>query len=189
MAELLMMDWKIKNAARFLSSLRKLVLTQTAVTLPFMAIFAVAAFFVSCFPALAFEFMDTFMASCEKQIAAYWQNHSLEEFQIPQHFRNYAKGVVSFELDEKGRAKKIKIRHAASESLYVAARLQYGARAPGLMAALDKSMISAVKDCGRLPSPPKLLSGHRRYAVIFDTQRFKPLRLFIDDNIQIYEIP
>lgn len=69
----------------------------------------------------------------------------------------------------------------------MAARMHYGERADGLMNALDQSMIDAIEKSAPLPPLPWQLESHRKYAVVFDMQRFKPLKVFIDDNIPVAE--
>lgn len=126
-----------------------------------------------------------YLDSCQEKIAHCWLNESLDKYKIPPHFRLYAKGVVTFSIDSKGRACRIRIKHSSKESLVVAARLRYGARGDALLAALDKSMLEAVTNSCPLPGLPKLFESHPRYAAVFDPQRFQPLKLFIDDDIPV----
>lgn len=141
-------------------------------------------FFFATSPLQAQEKIERFMSECESQITKQWQGKYLDEFQIPSHFRENAKGVVSFSIDDQGHPKRVKLQHGSAESLIIAAQVRYGQRAPGLLKAMDKAMIEAVKQC-EFPPLPYQLSAHRHFAVVFDPQRFKPLRVLIDDQITI----
>ncbi len=136
-------------------------------------------------PVVSANEIEPFMKKCEGLISKQWQTHSLDEYQIPDYFRQHAKGVVCFEVDSKGNAKRIKIKHASAESLVMAARVKYGARAAGLMNAMDKAMIAAIGEASPFPPPPHQLTSHKQYAVVFDTQRLKPLKMFVDDQIPV----
>jgi len=137
--------------------------------------------------AKAIDPVEPFLTQCEQKIGQQWQNESLRNFQIPTHFCDHAKGVISFVIDADGTPSRIKIKHSARESLIVAARVHYGERAEGLMNAMDASMIDAIKKSAPLPQPPWQLDSHRKYAVVFDMQRYKPLKVFIDDSIPVAE--
>lgn len=126
-----------------------------------------------------------YLDSCQEKIADSWLNESLDKYKIPPHFRRYAKGVVTFNIDSKGKVSRVRIKHSSKESLVVAARLRYGARGDALLAALDKSMLEAVTNSCPLPGLPKLFESHPRYAAVFDPQRFQPMKLFIDDDIPV----
>ncbi len=132
--------------------------------------------------ASASEKIESFMKSCESKISKNWQDHALDQYRIPEHFREHAKGVVNFDLDRHGNLKHVKVRHSARESLIYAAWLKYGPRANALMKALDDSMISAVKESSPFPELPTQLYARRSYAVVFDNQRLKPLRMYIDNQ-------
>ena len=128
---------------------------------------------------------EPFLKSCEKSISKQWQGHSLEEYKIPDYFRQHAKGVVCFELDSKGQAKKISVKHSSRESLIVAAKLKYGPKGEALLDAIDNAMMASVKETSPFPAPPKEFVAHKRYAVVFDTERLKPLRIYVDDQIPV----
>lgn len=131
------------------------------------------------------EIIFNYLDKLESEIANNWRQEMLPKYKIPSHFQQYAKGVVSFCLDSRGNLSRVKLRHSSKESLIIAARLRYGERGDALLAALDKSMLEAVKNSSPLPAPPKQLESHQRLSVIFDPQRFKVLRVFIDDNIPV----
>lgn len=148
-------------------------------------LFCIAALPLVAAAAKASDPVEPFLTQCEQKIAQQWQTESLKDFQIPPHFCNHAKGVVSFVIDADGTPSRIKIKHSARESLIVAARVHYGERAEGLMNALDASMIDSIKKSAPLPQLPWQLDSHRKYAVVFDMQRYKPLKVFIDDSIPV----
>lgn len=155
--------------------------------------FSTLSFLALLGPAIVFPLQEAgaetsyelYMQDCEKKIAEHWFKHSLPKYLIPFHFRVFAKGVVSFELDCHGYPRKCKIKHTSKESLVVAARLRYGLRGDAMLKALDKSMIESVQESAPFASPPEALQAHRHFAVIFDTQRYQPLRMFMDDNIPV----
>ncbi len=128
---------------------------------------------------------EPFLKSCEKSISKHWQGQALEEYKIPDYFKQHAKGVVCFELDSKGQAKRITVKHSSRESLIVAAKLKYGAKGEALLDAMDKAMIASIKETSPFPPPPKEFVAHKRYAVVFDTERLKPLRIYVDDQIPV----
>ena len=127
-----------------------------------------------------------YLRLCEKRIAQSWTNYSVHSYKLPEHFKKHAKGVVSFELNSAGKVSKMKVRHSSAESLRIAALRQYPSRAVGLLKAIDNSMIDAIETSTPLPAPPRKLQCPRRFVVVFDADRFKPLRMYLDDKIPVY---
>lgn len=136
--------------------------------------------------AVTFKDWDSYLSACEKQVSSRWFATEVSAFQIPPHFVEHAKGVVSFYLDSEGKVSKVKMRHSTDESLRVAALRVYSTRGLGLLKAMDMAMVDSVEGC-KLPSPPIKLNCPRRFVVIYDNQRFKPLRILLDDKIPIYQ--
>ncbi|MBX9571113.1 MAG: TonB C-terminal domain-containing protein [Candidatus Obscuribacterales bacterium] len=130
---------------------------------------------------------DTYLKECEQKISEDWLGKEMSAFQIPPHFRDNAKGVISFYLDSEGRVSKARVLHSSQESLRVAALRIYSVRGLGLLKAMDKAMLSAVEKSAPLPAPPWKLKCPRKFVVVFDTQRLKPLRIYVDDRIPIYQ--
>jgi hypothetical protein len=130
---------------------------------------------------------DSYLKECEQKIAADWLGTEVKAFQIPPHFRDNAKGAVSFYMDSEGHVSKARIIHSSGESLRVAALRIYSIRGLGLLKAMDKAMVSAVEKSAPLPAPPWKLNCPRKFVVVFDTERLKPLRLYVDDKIPIYQ--
>lgn len=130
---------------------------------------------------------DSYLKDCEKKISEDWLKHEVSAFQIPYHFQENAKGAVSFYMDSEGRISKAKILHSSGESLRVAALRIYSVRGLGLLKAMDNAMVCAVEKSAPLPAPPWKLNCPRKFVVVFDTQRLKPLRMYVDDKIPIYQ--
>ena len=130
---------------------------------------------------------DQYLKECEQKISADWLGQEVPAFKIPPHFSDHAKGAVSFYMDSEGKVTKPRIIHSSAESLRVAALRIYSIRGLGLLKAMDKAMLSAVENAAPLPAPPWKLNCPRKFVVVFDTERLKPLRLYVDDKIPIYQ--
>lgn len=147
--------------------------------------------FLCCFlfsPCLASPVSEweAYLSECEHRVGETWTQYSVHDYKIPEHFRKNAKGVIGFSIDAQGKVSKAKVIHSSAESLRVAAYMRYPHRADGLMKAMDYAMLNALETSAPLPPPPRKLYCPRRFVAVFDTHRFNPLRIYIDDKIPIY---
>lgn len=98
---------------------------------------------------------------------------------VPPEFCEHGRSVVSFRLNKKGRVENVKLRHCALESLLPI----YRQRLQDPASRLDGSVMEAVSTASPLPPPPKEMNCPRNMIVLFDPERFSPLKVMFDDGI------
>ncbi len=121
-----------------------------------------------------------YFAVLEAQIKKRWSEAAFRE-SVPAELCHSGRAVVSFRLKRSGQVDHVKLKHIALESVLPIHR-------PGAAEActkLDQSLLNIMVE--PLPPPPEKFCCPRKMIILFDPQRFHPLKVMLD--METAEVP